>query len=85
MASVELRSSETFTQYGGASFHRGAIYTTAALLAEGAADLEGWHRQGFAAVDMETATAFAVAAYFGMARAAILYVFDNPRRQEYLL
>jgi hypothetical protein len=34
---------------------------------------------------METATTFAVAEYFGMARAAILYVFDNPRRREHLL
>ncbi len=34
---------------------------------------------------METATTFAVAEYFGMARAAILYVFDNPRQREHLL
>jgi uridine phosphorylase len=34
---------------------------------------------------METATTFAVAEYFGMAHAAILYVFDNPRRREHLL
>ncbi len=84
-ASAELLSSETFTRHGGAPLHRGAIYTTAALLAEGEAEIEGWHRQGFAAIDMETATTFAVAEYFGMARAAILYVFDNPRRREHLL
>jgi uridine phosphorylase len=62
-----------------------AIYTTAALLAEGEAEIAQWHQRGFAAVDMETATTFAVAEYFGMARAAILYVFDNPRRREHLL
>jgi uridine phosphorylase len=84
-ASTELLSSETFTRHSGAPLHRGAIYTTAALLAEGAGDIARWHRQGFAAVDMETATTFAVAEYFGMARAAILYVFDNPRRREHLL
>jgi uridine phosphorylase len=56
-----------------------------ALLAEGQAEIERWHRQGFAAVDMGTATTLAVAAYFGMARAAILYGFDNPRRWEPLL
>jgi uridine phosphorylase len=64
---------------------RGPIYTTAALLAEGIVDLETWFRQGFAAVDMETATTFAVAESFGMDRAAILYAFDNPRRREHLL
>ena len=40
-------------------------------------ELARWPRQGFAAVDMETAITFAVAEYFGMARAAILDVFDN--------
>jgi purine-nucleoside phosphorylase len=34
---------------------------------------------------METAATFAVAEYFGMERAAILYVFGNPRRHEHLL
>ena len=34
-ASVELLSSETFARHGGAPLHGGAIYTTAALLAEG--------------------------------------------------
>jgi uridine phosphorylase len=84
-ASAELLASETFARHGGAPLHRGAIYTTAALLAEGEAEVEQWHRQGFAAVDMETATTFAVAEYFGIAHAAILYVFDNPRRREHLL
>jgi uridine phosphorylase len=36
-------------------------------------------------VEMENATTFAVAEYFGMARVAILYVFENPRRREHLL
>ena len=43
------------------------------------AELARWPRQGFTAVDMETATTFAVAEYFGIARAAILDVFDNER------
>jgi uridine phosphorylase len=54
-------------------------------LAEGEADVERWYQQGFSAVDMETATSFAVAEYFGMDRTAILYVFDNPRRREHIL
>jgi ribosomal protein S18 acetylase RimI-like enzyme len=53
--------------------------------AEGAEDLERWAADGFAAVDLETAATYAVAESFGMARLSILYVFDNPRRQEHLL
>ena len=64
---------------------RVSIYTTAALLAESAADLDRWFAQGFAAVDMETATTYAVAEHFGMQRLSLLYVFDNPRKQQHLL
>ena len=64
--------------------HRGLIYTTSALLAEGTDDLESWHRAGCAAVDLETAATFAVAKHFGMDRTSLLYVFDNPRRREHI-
>jgi uridine phosphorylase len=63
----------------------GAIYTTGALFAESGDDLNRWHRDGFAAVDLETAATYAVAEHFGMRRVAILYGFDNPRRREHLL
>jgi uridine phosphorylase len=78
-------SLESFARHGVENFQTGRIYTTAALLAEGEADIEQWHQQGFSAVDMETATTFAVAEYFGMDRTAVLYVFDNPRRREHIL
>jgi uridine phosphorylase len=78
-------SLESFGRYGMENFQTGKIYTTAALLAQSDADIEGWYREGFSAVDMETATTFAVAEYFGMDRAAVLYVFDNPRRREHIL
>jgi uridine phosphorylase len=81
----ELASLESFARHGVENFQTGRIYTTAALLAEGEADIERWYQQGFAAVDMETATSFAVAEYFGMDRIAVLYVFDNPRRREHIL
>lgn len=58
---------------------RGGIYTTAALFAEGANEIEQWARDGWDAVDMEAATTFAVAEHFGMNAAAMLFVFDNPR------
>lgn len=58
---------------------RGGIYTTAALFAEGSKEIEQWANAGWDAVDMETATTFAVAEHFGMDSAAILFAFDNPR------
>jgi len=64
--------------------HQGRLYTTAALLAEGEREIEEWHRQGFAAVDMETATTFAVAEHFGMERLALLFAFDNPRKRRHI-
>ena len=84
-ASPAPADSASFVRHGVENFQTGRIYTTAALLAEGEADIERWYQQGFSAVDMETATAFAVAEYFGMDRAAVLYVFDNPRRREHIL
>lgn len=84
-ASPAPPSLESLARYGVENFRTGRIYTTSALLAEGEADIERWHQQGFSAVDMETATTFAVAEYFGMDRTAVLYVFDNPRRREHIL
>ncbi len=62
----------------------GPVWTTAALLAESRGDVEAWHDAGYVAVDMETATTFAVAASFGMERLSILSVFDNPRHGAHL-
>jgi purine-nucleoside phosphorylase len=56
----------------------GPIWTTAALLAEGLDDLRRWSADGWIAVDMETASAFAVAEWCGMERISVLSVFDNP-------
>jgi len=61
--------------------HSGRIYTTSALFMEGKEQIEDWFNKGCAAVDMETAATFAVANYFRMDSAAILYVFDNPRNE----
>jgi purine-nucleoside phosphorylase len=68
-----------------AAVRRGRIYTTSALLAEGRDDLEAWHQDGCAAVDLETAATFAVAKHFGMDRTSLVYVFDKPRRNEHIL
>ena len=65
--------------------HAGHIYTTSALFAEGMEEVDAWFLAGYSAVDMETAATFAVAQYFGMDRASILYTFDNPRQKEHIL
>ena len=64
--------------------HFGRIYTTSALFAEGEAEIELWRAAGYQAVDMETAAMFAVANYFNMRSASLLYVFDNPSEQEHI-
>ena len=64
--------------------HAGPVWTTAALLAEGNAEIEQWHAEGYHAADMETATTFVVADYFGMRRVSLLYAFDNPRQGAHL-
>ncbi|MCC6704877.1 MAG: hypothetical protein IT334_08350 [Thermomicrobiales bacterium] len=60
------------------------IWTTAALLAEGVDDIDRWAEAGFAAVDMETATTFGVAAWAGMEPISVLSVYDNPRQGAHL-
>jgi uridine phosphorylase len=64
--------------------HAGPVWTTAALLAEGQAEIDAWHGAGYLAADMETASTFAVAEYFGIRRVSILSVFDNPRQGAHL-
>ena len=67
-----------------ARIRSGPLWSTAALLAEGDVEINFWHRQGYIAVDMETASTFAVADYFGMQRVSLLSVFDNPRDGAHL-
>jgi len=64
---------------GALPCHLGPVWTTSALLAEGEEQIEAWHREGFIAMDMETATTFGVAKWTGMRRVSVLSVFDNPR------
>ena len=85
VGSIRLLQSKTLARLNGGDYHLGSIYTTAALFAESAKDVEQWFQEGFAAVDLETAATYAVAEHFGMERLAILFAFDNPRRQEHLL
>ena len=83
-ASIDLR--EWMPEEGPVpvDLYSGRIYTTSALFAEGMEEVEAWFQAGCSAVDMETAATFAVAKYFGMDRASVLYAFDNPRQKEHI-
>lgn len=65
--------------------HKGRIWTTSALLAEGKAEIQDWLHRGYIAVDMETASTFAVAEYFGVQRLSLLFTFDNPSQGDHIL
>ena len=77
-ASIELFDLMADMNFDGIDLHKGAIWTTSALLAEGKDEIMDWHKKGYIAVDMETASTFAVAEYFGMKRLSILFAYDNP-------
>ena len=77
-ASPDLLGLITDRQIGRVTLHKGPVWTTSALLAEGMAEVRSWRDQGYIAADMETASTFAVAEHFGMRRLSLLFVFDNP-------
>ena len=84
-ASLELIESIFSSHTASVAMHKGRIWTTSALLAEGTAEIQDWSHQGYIAVDMETASTFAVAEYFGMQRLSLLFAFDNPSQGEHIL
>ena len=84
-ASPNLVEQIMSSRVASVEIHKGPIWTTSALLAEGKAEIQSWSHQGYIAVDMETATTFAVAEYFGMRRLSLLFVFDNPSKGEHIL
>ena len=84
-ASQDMVETATDAQLDGISLHKGPVWTTSALLAEGRSEVQDWHDQGYIAVDMETAATFAVAEHFQMKRLSLLFVFDNPRLGDHIL
>ena len=84
-ASLDLIEQIIPSRVASVEIHKGPIWTTSALLAEGKAEIQSWSHQGYIAVDMETATTFAVAEYFGMQRLSLLFVFDNPSQGDHIL
>ena len=84
-ASLELVERISSLRTTSVTIHKGRIWTTSALLAEGKAEIQDWSHQGYIAVDMETASTFAIAEYFGMQRLSLLFAFDNPSQGEHIL
>lgn len=84
-ASPDLLAAIADAGVDGVNLHKGPIWTTSALLAEGRAEIESWRNQRCIAVDMETASTFAVAEYFGMKHASLLFAFDNPCEGEHIM
>lgn len=84
-ASLDLVEQIMPSRIDSVEIHKGSIWTTSALLAEGKAEIQSWSHQGYIAVDMETATTFAVAEYFRMQCLSLLFIFDNPSQGEHIL
>lgn len=83
-ASAELVDGVILAPHADILLHKGSIWTTSALLAEGRAELESWMAKGCVAADMETASTFAVAKHFGMRRLSLLFAFDNPSTGDHI-
>ncbi len=64
------------------SINEGVLVTVQAMMAETKEDIDEWITKGYAGVDMESATLFAVSNHFNVPAAAILRVADNLAKNE---
>jgi purine-nucleoside phosphorylase len=60
--------------------HDGTHLTWSSLFAQNGQMVETWHRAGYLSVDMETATTYATANYFGVPAISMLVVWDDLAR-----
>ncbi|MBN1401585.1 MAG: hypothetical protein JXA74_12150 [Anaerolineae bacterium] len=60
----------------GLAWHEGAVFTTPAFMAERWEDILRWEAEGYAGVEMEAATALAIAQSFGVPAACLLVLLD---------
>ena len=65
--------------------YTGTHLTWSTLFGQTGRMVETWHRAGYLSVDMETATTFAVADYFGMPAVSMLVVWDDLTRNRSFL
>ncbi|PIV46260.1 hypothetical protein COW09_00360 [bacterium (Candidatus Moisslbacteria) CG12_big_fil_rev_8_21_14_0_65_36_11] len=64
------------------TINEGTLVTVQAMMAETKDDVDEWVKKGYAGVDMESATVFAVSNHFNVPSAALLYVADNLVKNE---
>lgn len=64
------------------TINEGTLVTVQAMMAETKEDIDEWMAKGYAGVDMESATLFAVSNHFNVPSAALLYVGDNLAKNE---
>ena len=62
--------------------NNGVLITVQAMMAETREDVDTWIGKGYAGVDMESATVFAVSNHFNVPSAALLRVADNLAKNE---
>jgi uridine phosphorylase len=60
--------------------YRGPHITWSSLFTETPQKMEAWHRAGYLAVEMETATTYAVARHFNMPAVSMVVVWDDLTR-----
>ncbi len=65
--------------------HQGTHLTWSSIFAQDQKLIESWHKADYLSVDMETATTFAVAGYFGAPAISMLVVWDDLMRGKSFL
>ncbi|MCD6518398.1 MAG: hypothetical protein J7M05_00535, partial [Anaerolineae bacterium] len=72
-----LERLRAFLKQKGLSWREAPVFTTSAFMAETWADILRWEREGYAGVEMEAASTFAVAQHLGLPSAALLFLYDH--------
>ena len=72
-------------QERGHRVHHGTHLTWSSIFAQNQTLIETWHLAGYLSVDMETATTFAVAEFFGASALSMLVVWDDLMRGKSFL
>ena len=75
-----LDKAQNSLQSRGHTTYRGPHVTWSSLFTETPQMMEAWHRAGYLAVEMETATTYAVAHHFDMAAVSMVVVWDDLTR-----
>lgn len=68
-----------------ATWHEGPVFTTPAFMAETWEDILRWEAEGYAGVEMEAATTFAIAQHFGVPAACLIHLLDNVIEERHIL